>query len=154
MPLDIQLLQVLGSYHYHPHHRFHLPFIHRDRKGELQCPNCGDIFNTTEINRDNYSRKHLEKMVVYCLNKENGCSDEMKLKDLDVHLEGCLFQLIECLHKAQGCTAVVIRGQLADHLQYECQFRLATCEFCGVEFPVMDLKVNRLINETPRMELT
>ncbi|XP_072031639.1 TNF receptor-associated factor 3-like [Amphiura filiformis] len=114
-----------------------------DKKGDLTCPSCEDTFNTSEITRDHYSRKQVEKMIVFCSNKKTGCPAEMILKDLDVHLESCVFQPIECLHKLQGCTAVVIRGQLADHLQKECLFRSTTCDYCGEEFPIIDIKTHQ-----------
>lgn len=113
----------------------------RDRKGELECPACEETFNTSEITRDIYPKKQLEKAIVFCPNKGNGCKNESKLKDLDVHLEGCPFQLLECIHKSRGCTAVVLRGRLAEHIQKECMFRLSKCEFCDQEFPAADLEV-------------
>ena len=107
----------------------------------MPCPNCEDPLDPTEITRDNYSRKQLEKSVIYCHNKLNGCPAEMKLKDSDKHLEDCKFQKMECLFKSQGCTAVLLRGQLAEHLSNECHFRMVTCEYCGEDFPNADLEV-------------
>ena len=112
------------------------------KKGE-QCPACQEEHATNEVLRDNYSRKRLEKAKVFCQNRDDGCTNQMKLKELGAHLETCSFEQIPCVHKSQGCSAVLLRGQLAEHLQTECQFRPETCEFCGIEFPVADLKTHQ-----------
>ncbi|XP_072022480.1 TNF receptor-associated factor 3-like [Amphiura filiformis] len=111
------------------------------KKG-TKCVSCEEELDHSEIVRDNYSRKQLEKLQSYCWNKNNGCSEQMKLKELSVHLESCHYENVPCVHKSQGCTAVLMRSQLAGHLQNECQFRQGDCELCGEKFPVADLKAH------------
>ena len=129
---------------------WYFDFLYQSRQDdeiteELTCPECEDIFYPSEIIRDNYSRKQLEKVVIYCQNKGNGCQTEMKMKELDAHLESCSFQTIDCVHRSHGCSAVLLRGQLSEHLSKECQFRLATCSYCEEQFSLADLKVNGMM---------
>ncbi|XP_065896192.1 TNF receptor-associated factor 5-like [Dysidea avara] len=75
----------------------------------------------------NQSQERL-KTVVYCYNKDKGCTVTGMIKLMDEHRNVCQFEMIKCKHKR--CTSRLPRKYLADH-ESKCPNRTVTCQYCG-----------------------
>ncbi|XP_071807096.1 TNF receptor-associated factor 3-like [Asterias amurensis] len=111
--------------------------LHRTIKTQSEtvtCPHCGETFPKEDIIKDNHARKKLEKLNVYCANREAGCQKQLLLRNLDEHVQQeCEYEMIQCIHRSKGCTAGILRHKFAQHLEDECLFRRVKCQFCGTE---------------------
>ncbi|XP_006812485.1 TNF receptor-associated factor 3-like [Saccoglossus kowalevskii] len=100
------------------------------------CPvnDCKEPVNREEIVRDHAARRDVLSLIVFCNFKSKGCNIQVKLKNLENHLQECVFATIDCIHKTLGCTAQVERRFLAEHLETECLYSAVKCKFCEEPF--------------------
>jgi hypothetical protein len=109
----------------------------------LQCSNCKEHFYKQEVARDNFARKWLEKLIVYCSNRSRGCREQMPFGSLDSHLqEDCPYELIHCMLRAKGCQARIQRNHLVQHMEKECLYRRQRCQFCGDDIALSDIELH------------
>ncbi len=119
--------------------------LQRTIKSQIEtvtCSSCGESFPREEIIKDNHARKKLEKLKVYCANRESGCQKQLLLKNLDNHVQQeCEYEMIQCIHRSKGCTAGILRHKFAQHLEEECLFRRVKCKFCSTELMANEQEV-------------
>ncbi|MEE6505090.1 hypothetical protein FKM82_005437 [Ascaphus truei] len=111
-----------------------LSWIVRNNKRPI-CPKCKedepaslneDCFLTEErAFSDAAINKEISELKVHCVT--SGCSWSGVLKDYEDHESFCDYALIPC---HTGCGRMVLRRQLADHLERECSNNMTTCQKC------------------------
>ena len=73
---------------------------------------CRSIIKLQDMKPNRAVEKGINKKIVYCPNRGDGCQKEMMLKDEQNHLENeCLYQKIKC----RSCNQLFPRGNLAAH---------------------------------------
>ncbi|ELT93162.1 hypothetical protein CAPTEDRAFT_156814 [Capitella teleta] len=75
-------------------------------------------------------KKQIEGQHVFCKNKDFGCTEQLKWKDLPQHLFACKFQPKECPNKEFGCRENVTEADYMEHIESKCLFRKVECRFC------------------------
>nr|ATL64850.1 TRAF3 [Sinanodonta woodiana] len=135
-------------------HRLCLPCIDpmfQEAKEPVKCPaqedDCVPIFRT-KIVPDPGGQREIKKLLVFCPNKQYGCSTTVPWRDLEKHMSECTFCPVECPNKSRGCSVVVARNELDNHQKKECNFRPVMCTYCKQEFSFMMIG-NHEENECP-----
>jgi len=109
--------------------RYHqTTFIDHDR-----CPYCRqDNFQTVP---DKRTERHVLNLKVFCPHKSQGCNWTGELRSLEDHVNensdnniGCPFTKLQC---SNGCSMVMQRRLVEDHLKSECELREVKCEYCN-----------------------
>ena len=73
---------------------------------------CQSIIKLQDMKPNRAVERGINRKMVYCPNKRDGCEKEMKLKDEANHLEKeCLFQKVKC----RSCNQLFPRGSLSAH---------------------------------------
>ena len=109
--------------------------IERVAKEGKPCPLCNVSGFTSMTNKG--LKRTLNALCVYCPHRLRGCEWAGELGKLDQHLnsdskaqrqlEGCPFEVIECLHCKEG----IRRDKIAGHQLEHCPQRPYTCEYCA-----------------------
>ncbi|XP_077870147.1 LOW QUALITY PROTEIN: TNF receptor-associated factor 2-like [Saccoglossus kowalevskii] len=115
------------------------------KPGTHTCLVCGEgdaesIIVSDQIFADNAIKRELRSLSVKCPNE--GCLWKGKFQDYEVHYEMCDWQLIQCMKK--GCDKMVVRSNLASHLENECMMRIVLCQYCKEEMIFKDLEEHHL----------
>ena len=85
----------------------------------------------------NFIKTILEKQIVFCHFKLEGCSWKGTVKEYLVHLDTtCPRQRIKC--HLQGCEQLTPREQMQTHIS-NCNYRIVRCENCNIETPFITL---------------
>ncbi|XP_072424647.1 TNF receptor-associated factor 3 isoform X2 [Chiloscyllium punctatum] len=95
------------------------------------------LFENT-IFKDICCKKEVLALHVFCRNEINGCKKQLPLGNLEGHLLECPHQEVRCARR--GCTEMVQRKDLADHLNSSCKYREQTCKYCRNEVAIAELK--------------
>ncbi len=88
----------------------------------ISCEACSTFKQCSlecNFTRYKYNAKMADKvrhLKVHCLNKEHGCENTMVLSSLSEHLQQCQFQEIPCTYTVIGCSEMVRRTYMADHI--------------------------------------
>ncbi|XP_067830967.1 TNF receptor-associated factor 3-like isoform X2 [Heptranchias perlo] len=114
------------------------------------CPADNDPLDGTEVFNDNCCRKEVLGLMVYCRNAKMGCKLQMALGALEGHLNDCPFQQVQC--SRSGCSELVLRQDLSDHLMYKCKYREVKCKYCQKETTLAELKLKGHMSECPKAE--
>ncbi|CAH1788110.1 unnamed protein product, partial [Owenia fusiformis] len=111
------------------------------QKGKIYiCP--GGDKDCVEVNKENkhlltfpdhFSRKHISTLLVYCSNKEQGCPEQIALKDLQDHNTKCDYTRVKC--KNAGCDELIFAKSMEEHIKDECVFRIEICQKCNEPTP-------------------
>ena len=96
---------------------------HRQYSDEFKCPICRKklgkrYFKDTRIEREIL---HLQ---IYCTNKNEGCSWQGNLKDIDTHIKECPNQVIKCPFNDIGCEIETKREMMDKHMETNTQAHL------------------------------
>ena len=98
-----------------------------------KCPISNNDFIEEKITNIPIISQIINKMNVYCLNKDKNCFWEGKFSELKSHLEiECLKEEIKCIFK--GCEKKMKREDFLIH-KSECEYRTITCIFCNELIP-------------------
>ncbi|XP_077986396.1 TNF receptor-associated factor 2-like isoform X2 [Glandiceps talaboti] len=89
-----------------------------------------------EIFPDNAIKRELRPQQVRCTN--DGCEWKGQFIDYEEHYEICDHQLIKCIKR--GCDTQIKRGDLAIHLETECDMRAVKCKYCKQDVAKKSLK--------------
>ena len=87
------------------------------------CPNNCEL----KLQRSHkFLRSELDKLQIYCINKDFGCEDVVKLENLSVHETNCEFSTVDCKYNCG------IKSQKKDIGKHElfCEFREVECANC------------------------
>ncbi|XP_067895067.1 TNF receptor-associated factor 3 isoform X2 [Heterodontus francisci] len=95
------------------------------------------LFENT-VFKDICCKKEVLALQIYCRNEINGCKKQLPLGKLEGHLLDCPYQEVPCARR--GCTEMVQRKDLADHLNSSCKYREQTCKYCKKEITIAELK--------------
>lgn len=86
----------------------------------------------------NKFRNKIYQMKVKCINHLDGCKSQLKVEQLENHLnKDCEFELINC--KNVNCKTRVFRGKVNEHLNI-CPESTVTCKNCRGNFLLKDKK--------------
>ena len=108
-----------------------------DRR-ELECPIDGESICLDVLFHDVCAQRELFNMRCFCINKRKKCRWIGEFSRLDQHISVCEFTDTPCIYQHNGCTVVVPRNLLSKHLKDECSLRLVICEYCKIDYQVID----------------
>ena len=97
----------------------------RQHSNEFKCPIC-----RRRLGRRHFKDKRMEREIlhlqIYCTNKNEGCSWQGNLQDIDTHIQACRNQEVTCYK----CDVYMQRHQLEIHNSDECLQRDYKCPHC------------------------
>lgn len=105
------------------------------------CPNRCDL----KLQRSHrFVRSELEKLQIYCVNKDFGCEYLLKLEFLKQHEDkDCNFRRISCIN--QGCMEKILVTEKYNHEQ-SCIMRIVSCPDCNSTFKFSDQQAHSCIS--------
>lgn len=105
------------------------------------CPQDGSPCKREETFTDRCAQKEILALECFCPEKSLGCRWTGKLASVGAHVEReCPFTKVACLFAIQGCTALLLRCQLAKHIEKECLYKNVNCLYCNCEIPEISLE--------------
>ena len=99
-------------------------------RGSRSCPLCRDYIGYKYF-KDTKSDREIKSLMTYCSSKDAGCKWKGELKYVEVHLDECLYQDIEC----ENCDKTLLKLCLQEHMLLECPMRIHKCHLCNEEGP-------------------
>lgn len=81
---------------------------------------------------DRFVVRDIMALKCYCYYKENGCTWEGEITDLDNHMEICGYYFVMC----PACKTNVLEQDLSTHQENQCPQRMKTCSRCHQEYRV------------------
>ena len=97
------------------------------RRGSIVCPLCRVEQDESEFYPDNYDRREIMNLKIYCDQQEKGCGWKGELKDRDTHNQTCGFVEETCKN---GCGEILMRKDMENHMQENCNNRNVDCDYC------------------------
>nr|ACI66800.1 TNF receptor-associated factor 5 [Salmo salar] len=91
------------------------------------CPLDRGLIKSDEVFQDNCCKREISNLDVYCTNSPN-CSHRMTLCRLQEHLQTCQFESLQCSNA--GCSEIMQRKDLQEHLRISCSYRMEPCHYC------------------------
>jgi E3 ubiquitin-protein ligase NRDP1 len=80
-------------------------------------------------------QKMLNRLLMFCDFRDNGCPEKVTLKIHDKHVNECDFKPVNC--KYEKCSVTVLRKFVKQHEEEECEHREELCtKVCGLLLPV------------------
>ena len=122
--------------------------ILRQYSDEFNCPNCRTNLNGRYF-QDTRGDREICHLQIYCTNKNEGCSWQGILKDIDTHIKACRKQEVTC----DKCDDVMQRHQLDLHNSDECLQRYYKCPHCEA-VGIYNLMTTSHLEECPDLVLT
>ncbi|XP_046900118.1 TNF receptor-associated factor 5 isoform X1 [Hypomesus transpacificus] len=101
------------------------------------CPLDGGLIKSNEVFQDNCCKREISNLEVYCTNSPN-CSCRITLCRLQEHLKACQYELLQCSNT--GCSEVMQRRDLQEHLRISCTHRMESCQHCKKPYMFCQLK--------------
>ena len=117
----------------------------------VECEECGHNFCYNCINSSdcpygckNKIIKHsslaiknlLSQIRFKCPNK--GCTVSFDYSKIEKHNNECQFKSVKCPNK--DCNKIIIRKDLDNHINNECEYLLINCQYCNYEFFKKDIE--------------
>ena len=94
-------------------------------RGFKQCPHCRSIAFDHIVNLP--LKRKINRLDVYCPNKEKGCQVATELGQLKAHLGKCDYTELMC---TQGCQRKIFRKDTREHIKFICPKRIILCPYC------------------------
>ena len=89
---------------------------------ENKCLHCDKIFTTKNFSKH---ESVCEKAPVDC---PNSCGESQILRcELNLHKRKCKFEILSC---ENGCTKIIERQDMENHLENKCELRPQRCSYC------------------------
>ena len=107
---------------------------------EAKCPDDGEVLKREEVFRDKCAQKEILALECYCPNKSLGCLWTGLLARLQDHDFECPYTKVKCLYGNLGCDVVILRHQLAKHVENDCVYVVTECPFCHVGYPGVKMR--------------
>ena len=107
---------------------------------EAKCPDDGEVLKREEVFRDKCAEKEILALECYCPNKSLGCLWTGLLAHLQDHDAGCPYTKVKCPYSNFGCNVVVLRHQLAKHVENDCVYKVVECPYCHVGYPGVKMR--------------
>uniref|UniRef100_A0A667FNT1 TNF receptor-associated factor n=1 Tax=Lynx canadensis TaxID=61383 RepID=A0A667FNT1_LYNCA len=112
-----------------------------------KCTACQEGIIKDKVFKDNCCKREILALQIYCRNEGGGCTEQLTLGHLLVHLKNdCQFEELSCVRA--DCKEKVLRRDLRDHVEKACKYREATCNHCKSQVPMITLQVSLLQNES------
>ena len=73
-------------------------------------------------------KNYLDDLKIKCDHHDRGCTDEVRLEDLQKHVDQCGLTPVMCGN--EGCKMVVSKRDKENHESNVCQFRIPKCHDC------------------------
>lgn len=108
--------------------------IFKREPDQRKCPDDGEHLQREPVFRDKCAEKELLALECFCVRKSLGCTWRGQLAKLKDHGEECPFSEVKCLYHNLGCNVMVLRYQLAKHIENECLYKVMGCPYCQVGF--------------------
>ncbi|XP_029806952.1 TNF receptor-associated factor 3 isoform X2 [Suricata suricatta] len=104
-----------------------------------KCTACQEGIIKDKVFKDNCCRREILALQIYCRNEGGGCTEQLTLGHLLVHLKtDCQFEELPCARA--DCKERVLRRDLRDHVEKACKYREATCGHCKSQVPMITLQ--------------
>ena len=107
--------------------------------GEAKCPDDGEVLKREEVFSDKCAQKEILALECYCPNKSLGCPWTGLLARLPDHDGECPYTKVKCPYE-DGCNVVILRHQLAKHLENDCVYKVTKCPYCQVGYPGVKMR--------------
>ena len=108
--------------------------------GEAKCPDDGEVLKREEVFRDKCAQKEILALECYCPNKSLGCPWTGLLARLQDHDGECPYTKVKCPYSNLGCNVVILRHQLAKHVENDCVYKVTKCPYCQVGYPGVKMR--------------
>ncbi|XP_065681128.1 TNF receptor-associated factor 5-like isoform X2 [Hydra vulgaris] len=112
--------------------------IKKCNKGVLICPLDKKVSKPDKTFPDKAFERAVQHLQVKCKNFMKNCRWTGDLRLIDNHLENCKYQEVSCPNEL--CTASVLRKELMEHMETDCIFRLANCQYCYLEILYLEMQ--------------
>ena len=97
------------------------------------CPVCRDPLTPQTLRRPTgFLKNYLDDLKIKCDHHDRGCTDEVRLEDLQRHVDQCGFTPVMCGN--EGCGMVVNKRDKEYHERNLCQFRTIRSIKVGPDF--------------------
>uniref|UniRef100_A0A7N5KMN0 TNF receptor-associated factor n=1 Tax=Ailuropoda melanoleuca TaxID=9646 RepID=A0A7N5KMN0_AILME len=104
-----------------------------------KCTACQEGIIKDKVFKDNCCKREILALQIYCRNEGGGCTEQLTLGHLLVHLKNdCQFEELSCVRA--DCKEKVLRRDLRDHVEKACKYREATCSHCKSQVPMITLQ--------------
>ncbi|XP_056675501.1 TNF receptor-associated factor 4 isoform X1 [Monodelphis domestica] len=100
-------------------------------EGVFKCPEDQLPLDYAKIYPDPELEAQVLSLPIRCIHSEEGCRWTGALRQLQVHLSSCGYNVVACPNR---CNGKLSRRDLPSHLQHECPKRRLKCDFCGIDF--------------------
>ena len=121
----------------------HAHILRHLQQNSHTCPVCRDPL-TPETLRcpTGFLKNYLDDLKIKCDHHDRGCTDQVRLEDLQRHVDQCGFTPVMCGN--EGCGMVVNKRDKEKHEKSFCQFRIAKCQGCtALEASQDEMKVKK-----------
>ena len=108
--------------------------------GEAKCPDDGEVLKREEVFRDKCAQKEILALECYCPSKSLGCLWTGLLARLQDHDGECPYTKVKCPYSNLGCNVVILRHQLAKHVENDCVYKVTECPYCQVGYPGVKMR--------------
>ncbi|XP_047591322.1 TNF receptor-associated factor 3 isoform X2 [Lutra lutra] len=104
-----------------------------------KCTACQEGIIKDKVFKDNCCKREILALQIYCRNEGEGCTEQLTLGHLLVHLKNdCQFEELSCVRA--DCKEKVLRRELREHVEKACKYREATCGHCKSRVPLVSLQ--------------
>ena len=107
---------------------------------EAKCPYDGEVLKREEVFRDKCAQRDILALECYCPEKSLGCLWTGLLAHLQDHDAECPYTKVKCPYSNLGCNVVILRHQLAKHVENDCVYKLMECPYCQAGYPVVKMR--------------
>ncbi|XP_062512481.1 TNF receptor-associated factor 6-B-like [Corticium candelabrum] len=97
------------------------------RRGRIECPVCREEQNESEIFPNNYDKREIMSLKIYCDQQEKGCGWKGELRKRGTHNNTCGYVDVLCKH---GCGKMVMKKDMESHMKKTCMNRKVECRYC------------------------
>ena len=122
----------------------HAHILRHLQQNSRTCPVCRNPLTPETLRRPTgFLKNYLDDLKIKCDHHDRGCTDEVRLEDLQRHVDQCGFTPVMCGN--EGCGMVVNKRDKEKHEKSFCQFRIAKCQGCrALEVSQDEMKVKKI----------
>ncbi|CAB3999615.1 E3 ubiquitin- ligase NRDP1 [Paramuricea clavata] len=93
------------------------------------CPECNEDLTIETLRRaPRLVNNYLSELKINCSYSSRGCSEFIRLEEVDSHVENCGFAPVECSN--EECGMVINKRELIHHESTVCEYRKVKCHSC------------------------
>ncbi|XP_062512182.1 TNF receptor-associated factor 6-B-like [Corticium candelabrum] len=95
--------------------------------GRIVCPVCREEQKESEIFPNNYDKREIMSLKIYCDQQEKGCGWKGELGERETHNETCGYVDVLCKNE---CGIMVMKKDMESHMKETCVNRKVECVYC------------------------